>query len=833
MGISQIILRRSLPQVIGILIVAVSALVYALAHMTDALDRNISEHSQFLVRKALAQALEKIEHGAEGLLAIEQADSTPQSARDSQTQSALGAFYEALGYDGVLLISPEGEAVNAFGGESEISRMLPEYRSGGLERLLEQARQADSRQAVVAGFIQAGKVPAVAAMAAVSSGNTLPLVPHAPGSLLLFIDLLTPEDLLNLGFGYGVVDLHLGTGDVESAQTSVSVARIDGVPVEFRWTVPEFAAHSLEELLPAMGLASVLLLLLIGLVARDAANAARQLEKQHTALSVSQASLKASETRFRDIAEAASDWLWETDQQARLVYLSERFEQVTRLSVDQWLGRPLNELLQAETQDIEQWLQKQSGKPLRCQYSDRNGDVRICRVASRPIVVDGTCVGYRGTASDITEEIKAQSQVEHLSLHDALTGLPNRNNLQGFLIGKLEAQRPLAMLSLDLDRFKPVNDTFGHAAGDLVLKEMSLRLLNCIRSEDLVARLGGDEFIMVLDGMSSQESIEALCARLIDQIKQPIVYEGQDIFVGGSIGIALAPQDATEAGELLRCADIALYQAKEDGRATWRFYASEMNQRLLQRRQLEMDLRQAMAMGEMALQYQPRYRTNGMHIIGAEALVRWQHPLKGLLGPAHFIDLAEETGLIVPLGRWVLNEACNEAARWPEHICVSVNLSVVQFRQSDLRLDVQRALTEAGLAASRLELEVAESILLDESAGALATLNALKELGVRLTMDHFGTGYSSLNYLRSYPFDGLKIDRSFIGNALSSANDRLIIKAIVGLAEALELTVTAEGVETGEQLEWLEEADCAVVQGFHICQPQFAQEMERLVQEMG
>jgi EAL domain-containing protein (putative c-di-GMP-specific phosphodiesterase class I) len=246
-----------------------------------------------------------------------------------------------------------------------------------------------------------------------------------------------------------------------------------------------------------------------------------------------------------------------------------------------------------------------------------------------------------------------------------------------------------------------------------------------------------------------------------------------------------------------------------------------------------MDLRQAMAMGEMALQYQPRYRTNGMHIIGAEALVRWQHPLKGLLGPAHFIDLAEETGLIVPLGRWVLNEACNEAARWPEHICVSVNLSVVQFRQSDLRLDVQRALTEAGLAASRLELEVAESILLDESAGALATLNALKELGVRLTMDHFGTGYSSLNYLRSYPFDGLKIDRSFIGNALSSANDRLIIKAIVGLAEALELTVTAEGVETGEQLEWLEEADCAVVQGFHICQPQFAQEMERLVQEMG
>ena len=575
------------------------------------------------------------------------------------------------------------------------------------------------------------------------------------------------------------------------------------------------------------------LLLLIGLIARDAARAARQLEEQHTALSISQASLRASETRFRDIAEAASDWLWETDQQTRLVYLSERFEQVTRLSVDQWVGRPLDELLQAGTQDIEQWLHKQSGKPLRCQYSDRNGDVRICRVASRPIVVDGKCVGYRGTASDITEEVKAQSQVEHLSLHDALTGLPNRNNLHGFLIGKLEVKRPLAMLSLDLDRFKPVNDTLGHAAGDLVLKEMSLRLLNCTRSEDLVARLGGDEFIMVLDGMSSQESIEALCARLIDQIKQPIVYEGQDIFVGGSIGIALAPQDATEANELLRCADIALYQAKEDGRATWRFYASEMNQRLLQRRQMEMDLRQAMAVGEMTLQYHPRYRTNGMHIIGAEAPVRWQHPQMGLLGPAHFLSLAEDTGLIVPLGRWVLNEACKEAARWPEHMVVSVNLSVVQFRQSDLRLDVQQALQEAGLAASRLELEVVETILLDESAGALKTLNSLKELGVRLTMDQFGNGYSSLNYLRNYPFDGLKIDRSFISNALRSANDRSVIKAIVGLAQALDIRVTAEGVETREQLEWLGEENCAEVQGFHMSRPQSAEDMGRLIQEAG
>lgn len=248
---------------------------------------------------------------------------------------------------------------------------------------------------------------------------------------------------------------------------------------------------------------------------------------------------------------------------------------------------------------------------------------------------------------------------------------------------------------------------------------------------------------------------------------------------------------------------------------------------------MEMDLRQAMAAGEMTLQYHPRYRTNDMLIIGAEALVRWQHPQMGLLGPAHFLPLAEDTGLIVPLGRWVLNEACKAAARWSEHMVVSVNLSVVQFRQSDLRLDVQQALQEAGLAASRLELEVTESTLLDESAGALKTLNSLKELGVRLTMDQFGNGYSSLNYLRNYPFDGLKIDRSFISNALRSAKDRSIIKAIVGLAQALELTVTAEGVETREQLEWLGEENCAEVQGFHMSRPQSVAGMARLIQAAG
>lgn len=831
MGVSQIILRRSLPLLLAVLLVVSSVISYFVTRMTDTLDRNVIEHSQFLVKKALGHRQVMLQQGVAALVAFNDASTDPQSRAE---MAAPDALFHRLDFDALLLFGSGVETTRALTSEAMRDSDLRQRLGVGLEGLLEQVRRGGPG-AFSSGILRLDDTLVLTAAAAASPDDQV-APGQATGTTLVLIDLLAPDELLRLGFQYGLTNLHLvakGEIGLIPKDGRLAITDLAGSSVIFGWTAPEFGREMLQGLLPVVGFSALLLLLLIGLIALDAVKASRRLEDSHSALTISQASLANSEKRFRDIAEAASDWLWETNEQLKLVYLSERFERVTELTASQWLGRPLDELLLAQTMDIEQWLRKQSGKTLRCQYSDRNGNVRICRVASRPIMADGKCVGYRGTASDITEEVKAQKQVEHLSMHDALTGLPNRNNLQAFLAGKLQAKRPLAMLSLDLDRFKPVNDTLGHAAGDIVLQEMSRRFLSCTRDEDLVARLGGDEFIMLLDDMSSQESIEALCARLIDQIKQPIVYEGQNVYLGGSIGIALAPQDATEADELLRCADIALYQAKEDGRATWRFYASEMNQRLLQRRQMEMDLRQAIAVGEMTLQYQPRYRTSGMHIIGAEALLRWQHPQKGLLGPAHFIELAEETGLIVPLGRWVLSEACKEAARWPEHICVSVNLSVVQFRQSGLRLDVQRALKESDLAASRLELEVTESILLDESAGALKTLNALKELGVRLTMDHFGTGYSSLNYLRSYPFDGLKIDRSFITNALSSANDRSIIKAIVGLAEALELTVTAEGVETHEQLEWLEEADCAAVQGFHMCQPQSAEDMERLVQNMG
>lgn len=831
MQTSQIILHRSLPQLFAVLVVAGLALLYAISHMTEALDRNITEHSQFLVQKAINDTVRRAEREVAGLLIVGEleANTQPSAARLEQQ---LEAFRRTRKCDVVVLLDSAGKMVIAEHGEEVLRLDFGGGADEDISELLARARSKSTLTSPVSGLLNVNGAPAVAAAAMIVPNSSFPFPATNPGVVLLLIDVLNADELHQLGLDYGVADLHLAEKSLTRSATSVTLPRVGGGSIELHWTTPGFGEESLAALLPTLGVAAVVVALLITLIARDATKGARQLERQHAELTASQERVKASEARFRDIAEAASDWLWETDAQASLVYLSERFEHVTRLSVMQWVGRPLGELLQAESEDVSTWLHAQNQQTLRCRYIDRDGAVRICRLASRPIIKDGVCIGYRGTASDITEEVKVRTEIEHLSMHDALTGLPNRHQLQSFLAHKLANAEPVALLSLDLDRFKPVNDTLGHAAGDRVLHDISLRLLECTREDDLVARLGGDEFIMVVGGTFSQASIERLCSRIIEQIKQPISYEGQELFVGTSIGIALSPEDAREAEELLRCADIALYQAKADGRATWCFYTEQMNQRLLERRRLELDLRHAVSAGEMRVYYQPRHRTDGLQIIGAEALVRWQHPQRGLLAPAEFLPLAEETGLIIPLGQWILAKACIEATRWPAHMVVSVNLSVVQFRQSNLLNDVQRALKNSQLAAERLELEVTESILLDESAGALKILTELKAVGVGLMLDDFGTGYSSLNYLRNYPFDGLKIDRSFITNVLTSVSDRTIIKAILGLAQALEITVTAEGVETKEQLEWLGEENCKEVQGTHMSKPCSAEDMALLAGQM-
>jgi diguanylate cyclase (GGDEF)-like protein len=418
-----------------------------------------------------------------------------------------------------------------------------------------------------------------------------------------------------------------------------------------------------------------------------------------------------------------------------------------------------------------------------------------------------------------------------MAKHDALTDLPNRVLLRERLEKALKARRredDLAVLCLDLDRFKDVNDTLGHPLGDALLKAVADRLRTCVREMDTIARLGGDEFAIVQLAASQPTDATALAARIIGILSAPYEVNDHQLVIGASIGIALSPDDGTNPDELLRNADLALYRAKNEGRGTYRFFETEMDARMQARRKMELDLRKALVTGEFELNYQPLVNLECNEISGFEALLRWHHPVRGTVSPAEFIPLAEETGLIVPIGEWVLRQACAEAATWPTPIKVAVNLSPVQFRNRNLVNTVFSALSATGLAPQRLELEITESVLLQKSEVTIATLCQLHEFGVRIALDDFGTGYSSLSYLRSFPFDKIKIDRCFISDLTKNDGDSLaIVRAVAGLGRALAMATTAEGVETKEQLEIVRAEGCTEAQGFFLSPPKTAEKVAR------
>ena len=430
--------------------------------------------------------------------------------------------------------------------------------------------------------------------------------------------------------------------------------------------------------------------------------------------------------------------------------------------------------------------------------------------------------GYVFVVQDITERRSAEARIAHLARHDGLTGLPNRTQL----IERLEDAQPrlargahFALLCLDLDRFKQVNDTLGHPIGDKLLQKVTRRLKAAVRETDIVARLGGDEFAIIQDSANQPEDVTALAARLVREVSEPYVIDGHRIIIGTSIGIALAPNDGVSAETLLKCADLALYRSKSEGRGAWRFFEPEMDERMQRRRRIETDLRAALENREFELEYQPLIDAETSRLSGFEALVRWRHPERGLVSPAEFVPLAEETGLILPLGRMVLEQACIEAARWPDELTVAVNVSAVQFRQPDFVATVAEALALSGLPAARLELEVTETIMLHDNAATVAQLYRLRRLGVRISMDDFGTGYSSLSYLRSFPFDKIKIDQSFIREMENRSEASAIVHAIAGLGLTLGMRTTAEGVENENQLARVRAAGCTDVQGYFFGRP--------------
>jgi len=440
-------------------------------------------------------------------------------------------------------------------------------------------------------------------------------------------------------------------------------------------------------------------------------------------------------------------------------------------------------------------------------------DGRVISIVSKPIV-DG---GWLAMHEDITERQHADEKIAHMARHDALTDLPNRVMLRERLQHELKRVKRgecLAVLCLDLDQFKSVNDTLGHPIGDELLKLVADRLRGCIRGPDTIARLGGDEFAIIMTQMSDPTDAAMLSRRIRESIVKPYQVDGHQIVTDISIGISTAPIDGMETDVLLKNSDMALYGAKADGRGTYRFFEADMNTRMKARRELEMDLRKALQNKEFELFYQPLVTLQTNEISAFEALLRWNHPTRGMVSPAEFIPIAEETGLIIPLGEWVLKTACQETNNWPDHVKVAVNLSPSQLHNRNVVKTVMAALSESGMPARKLQLEITESVLMQNTFSTLATLHELRKLGVQIAMDDFGTGYSSLSYLRSFPFDKIKIDRSFIQDLSNGVEPLAIVHAVAGLANCLNMISTAEGVETQQQLDTLQAIGCTEMQGF-------------------
>jgi diguanylate cyclase (GGDEF)-like protein len=455
-------------------------------------------------------------------------------------------------------------------------------------------------------------------------------------------------------------------------------------------------------------------------------------------------------------------------------------------------------------------------------------DGRSVQVVNEPLA-DG---GWVATHEDVTEQRRAEARITHLAHYDALTDLPNRTLFHEQLKQELSgvaADRQLAVLYIDIDEFKSVNDSLGHMIGDELLKAVAVSLSACVRERDFVARLGGDEFAIVQTGITDVADVTELVHRIYDAIRTPYQCLGHQVTTDASIGIALAPRDGADIDQILKNADLAMYAAKAAGRRTHRFFEPEMDAQVRARRMLEIELRQAIIDGGFEVYYQPCLSLQDNRITGCEALVRWRHPQRGMISPADFVPIAEDTGLINQLGEWVLTTACKEAAGWPADVRLAVNVSPVQFKSGTLALKVIAALAASGLAASRLELEITEAVLIRDDDAALAVLHQLRAIGVRIALDDFGTGYSSLGYLQRFPFDKIKIDRCFITGIAEPEGSASIVEAVVTIAAARRMTTTAEGVETEEQRELLRALGCSEMQGYLFSAPKPAADVRQLL----
>ncbi|MGE0283793.1 MAG: putative bifunctional diguanylate cyclase/phosphodiesterase, partial [Rhizobiaceae bacterium] len=551
---------------------------------------------------------------------------------------------------------------------------------------------------------------------------------------------------------------------------------------------------------------------------RDVRDAGRMQEMER-------AQIRAREM-LSEYEQSGMGWFWETDRRGALVYVSPTIGKVLGCNTDDLLGQPFSELfiLGDSAQESERTLTFHLSA--RSPFTDlamraaSGGEERWWSISGRPILdTFNNFIGFRGFGSDLTEQKRSKENETRLAHFDSLTSLANRfqmsQTLEKILSALREDHRACAVFLLDLDRFKQVNDTMGHPVGDALLTQVAKRLEGTVGKAGRVGRLGGDEFQVILAGRHRREDLAGLAGRIIEKLSQPYSIEGNSVVIGVSIGIAISPDDGVTSEALIRNADLALYAAKDGGRGRYHFYASDLHSDAEERRQLEHDLREALVSGGLEMYYQPVVHTTTEKITGFEALMRWNHPEQGLLSPTKFIPIAEDAGLIAQIGEWALRTACADLAKWPDGVRVAVNVSPLQFANPALPAIVTNALASAQVDPARLELEITESVFLNDDENTDAMFAALKRVGVRLALDDFGTGYSSLGYLKKAPFDKIKIDQSFVrGATMKGSRNGAIISSIVSLAESLGMETTAEGVETLDELDLVRALGCSHIQGF-------------------
>jgi diguanylate cyclase (GGDEF)-like protein/PAS domain S-box-containing protein len=734
----------------------------------------------------------------------------------------LGFYlYKTFGYELSAAVDPHGRTVYATVDGKRSAADAADLVRHGLEQLVEQAHRATGDDPEpVQGLVEIdGKVAIAAASAVTPEPNGEVEVPPEGRVVLVAAKRLDPAYLGDIDSVVPISDLRMvGPGEGRAGDATLPLLAADGtVLAALVWTPKRPGTATFVRVAPVLGAA---LLVLVVAAWRVLAYAKRAGD-----------ALQASEARFRDVADATSDWIWETDPAFRVTFLSPRFAETMGLPARGVLGRELQEFLRPLPEDAGWPPPKgEDGTALpfrnaRCAHVDEaSGRSRKLKLAGVPIFDRrGRHLGYRGTASDITTEAEAQSRAQFLALHDPLTELPNRVLLQERLqhaAARVAAEGGCAaVLCIDLDRFKEVNDKLGHAAGDRLLRAVAGRLLANVRKTDTVARVGGDEFVVVHLSLERPDDAQRLCHRLLRDLERPFGLGDQELLVTASLGVAFLREGGATPDQILRDADIALLRAKDTGRNTFSFYEQGMDARIQRRKAIERELRAGLKAQDFRLVYQPRFTLRGERgVSGVEALVRWKHPERGTLLPGDFIPVAEDTGLILALGDWILGEACARAAAWPG-VAVAVNISPVQFKSRRLVDSVRRALERTGIEPRRLELEVTEGVLLENTDQSVATLRDLRALGVRLSMDDFGTGYASLSYLLRFDFDKIKIDRSFVQGLADRRHADAIVRSVLRLAHSLGMEVCAEGVETRTQLEFLRAEGCDEVQGFLLGRP--------------